>query len=251
METQNQEPNVCPRCGRVIEARATICPECNVNVNTGRDVNLPPERKRRGCGCGTALLLVLLVLIGLAGVAYWQIDRVLERLRTASADGAAPSLIEKGLLILQGDKAHELFEQARLSPEQIRRITQPPVEARPDRYTPPRQPGTRTAPGEAESSARHRAPAPVGRRDVLETLTCPCCDGTGRLDRPDSEHSTYRCPVCFGRGTRTVRRDPDEHLCAHCNGMGRTGEKDDFFRTHNRIRAERCPECHGTGVVRE
>jgi hypothetical protein len=40
-----------------------------------------------------------------------------------------------------------------------------------------------------------------------------------------------------------------QHNCDMCQGMGSMAEKDDLFRTRNRIVRKKCPKCGGRGLL--
>lgn len=83
-------------------------------------------------------------------------------------------------------------------------------------------------------------------------LTCPTCQGEGRLtyvDRRGKNHS-YGCPVCGFSGMTKVKIPAGGHLCADCKGMGRTEIKTTRGDIVGYvIEASRCQRCNSTGWI--
>jgi DnaJ-class molecular chaperone len=72
----------------------------------------------------------------------------------------------------------------------------------------------------------------------------------GRITHVAPRTGNYTCPVCGGKGSCTRRFNPaNECLCDLCQGMGSIAEKDDLFRTRNRIVRKKCPKCAGRGLL--
>ena len=99
-----------------------------------------------------------------------------------------------------------------------------------------------------------REPQPPAKlREKDRTITCPTCQGEGRLsylDRREKNH-VYACPVCGSSGKRIIHDMPtDTILCPDCSGMGkiqRERHKTDVIGII--VDAEPCQRCNGTGYL--
>ena len=96
---------------------------------------------------------------------------------------------------------------------------QPPVQSATSRAT-------------SDPNSRHRA----SNKLTTSKIVCFACEGRGQLAYEPPRNVGYTCPICAGTGSRT-RRYITAHwrLCDGCGGMGCVPEKDDLFRTRNRI----------------
>lgn len=95
--------------------------------------------------------------------------------------------------------------------------------------------------------------SPTIPQEKDRTITCPTCQGEGRLsylDRREKNH-VYACPVCGSSGRRIIHGLPSEAtLCPDCRGMGR------IQRERRRtdvigfiVDAEPCQRCNGNGYL--
>ncbi len=74
-----------------------------------------------------------------------------------------------------------------------------------------------------------------------QIIRCDYCGGSGEVRTPEGKLGP--CPICFGSGSRIVRRYYEEdRLCPVCGGMGR------IIGTNGR--AITCPRCGGRGMIR-
>jgi len=84
---------------------------------------------------------------------------------------------------------------------------------------------------------RYKFSSPTG----VEIIRCPYCGGSGTIKLPSGELAP--CPVCYGAGSRIIRRFyPEDRLCPACEGMGRLPARDGSAIT--------CPRCGGRGLIR-
>lgn len=78
----------------------------------------------------------------------------------------------------------------------------------------------------------------------LEKFECLNCNGRGVVRDPEQFEKVEMCPVCFGVGSRQVRRfSKQENMCPACVGMGRLIEGPDG-------EARICRRCGGRGLIR-
>jgi hypothetical protein len=235
------DANVCPMCGKTLPHKATICMDCNINVKTGKPLELPSikgqRRTRGGKSFGPLLVIAILLLMG-----YWQRDFLREL------------LVKHGMTKVQEDTAPTI-STTDLPAAPHRPLTLPPK--RPSRVYLSTEGDTPTQPTSApepptRQSTPSRTPQPVAREVQqpvqLVVITCPLCKGEGRLPEPGSQRWTYQCPLCSGRKSRDLRLREGQRVCNTCKGMGRITHLDDFRRTNNRYVADRCTNCQGAGV---
>src|SRR6266404_6271584 len=89
--------------------------------------------------------------------------------------------------------------------------------------------------------------APAGTR-----ILCPACKGEGVLvyDSTGSgktvDHRTQPCPVCLGKGFRSVVIAKGTKLCPDCHGMGIVYYAEE---SGHPIRSANCARCGSTGLV--
>lgn len=84
---------------------------------------------------------------------------------------------------------------------------------------------------------KYRFASPSG----MQIIRCYYCDGSGQVRLPSGELAP--CPICFGTGSRIVRRYyPEDRLCPACEGMGRV--------INSSGAAVTCPRCNGRGMIR-
>ncbi len=117
--------------------------------------------------------------------------------------------------------------------------------------------------GSTRSGGRNRYVAPVallvllilvgqafwlsGNRELFAPFTttripCDHCAHRGTLRDAHDQRVMRMCPVCFGVGSKTLRRfDDQDVVCAACGGMGRI-EEEEIWRT--------CRRCDGRGLHR-
>lgn len=73
---------------------------------------------------------------------------------------------------------------------------------------------------------------------VGEFVTCPECQGNGKVQRDDTRELQVTCPTCGGSGV-----SPDGGACPTCHGTGLTIQVEHF------VKWILCPVCGGNGVV--
>jgi len=216
---------------------------CDVNVKTGRPMDLSPPKRRNPV---LKAYLVFLAVLALAALGYTYREAGLERLygllgKGENAQEAEPSAVVGN----SGERGGAVSAAAR----RLFKLAAPDVDSSASATHSPRsaQAPTRSAGREEAPRATPSAPPACERVEV----PCPLCEGSGRLSRSDRELTTYRCPVCSGRGKRTLRVRSGFRTCRDCGGLGKTGRLDDLFRTKNVYVADRCPTCKGRGMVKE
>ncbi|HIE11725.1 MAG TPA: hypothetical protein EYP62_08930 [Kiritimatiellae bacterium] len=75
----------------------------------------------------------------------------------------------------------------------------------------------------------------------IRIIRCDHCGGSGEVRTPGGRLEP--CPICFGGGSRIVRRYYEEdRLCPVCAGMGRIISTNGMATT--------CPRCGGRGMIR-
>lgn len=97
---------------------------------------------------------------------------------------------------------------------------------------------------------REAEPPPRPRR---KQITCPTCEGEGRLSYVDrrGNNQIYPCRRCNITGKNNITLHAGAHLCPDCKGMGRT-EVRESRRDAQRgfiISATTCQRCNATGVI--
>jgi len=96
-------------------------------------------------------------------------------------------------------------------------------------------------------------------RSLRKQITCPTCDGEGRLsyiDRRGDNH-IYPCRMCNVTGCNQVTLLVGAHICPDCKGMGRNELREhraNVLRPRDGrggylITAARCQRCNATGVI--
>lgn len=86
---------------------------------------------------------------------------------------------------------------------------------------------------------------PLLLKHQIEKVDCPYCGGVGTQRDPDQPERIEICPICFGVGSRQVRKlaGETEVLCPACSGMGRVYDLDSGT-------ARQCLRCGGRGLIR-
>lgn len=100
------------------------------------------------------------------------------------------------------------------------------------------------------------APAPVAiaaqTKPAIQKIICPACHGEGVVvyDSTGSgrtiDHRTQPCPVCLGKGSRTVIVPKGKQLCPDCQGMGIVFYPEEPGYP---VRSDNCARCNATGFV--
>lgn len=94
------------------------------------------------------------------------------------------------------------------------------------------------------------APKPIAS---VPRVICPACRGEMTLVYDPSgsnnplNRKTQTCPVCLGRGYRTLNVPDGMELCPDCKGMGLVYSEIDGYHP---ISAGNCARCGATGLVR-
>lgn len=232
----------CKICGRPIDKHLTHCLRCRNSRALGRQ---SPSDKPRISRLRLLLLLALLA-IGL----FWLATR----------------LKQHQVEVIEEDAEWNVTDSPSASsatrPRSVPPVAAPPPETSSPRITDTPSPeasahqARASQPQPPVQSATSRATSdPDTRRRTSDKLTtskivCPACEGRGRLAYEPPRSIGYTCPVCAGTGNRTRRYLTARwHLCDKCSGMGCVPEKDDLFRTRNRIVKKTCPKCTGRGLL--
>lgn len=218
----------CAICGRAVDTHRRHCLRCaNLKLEDG-DMHRPPRRPIGG------LILLLVLLLTAAAVQYRRTAKIQEADDQESERAPAEFFAEAADAEpvnqpLTGDRHAPVKSSPAISTATSgQRNRQPPEQRAPVRATPP----------------------PTASTLTTVTITCPACEGRGRLANPPPRKGSYTCPVCTGSGKR-IRRFLASRwkLCEPCKGMGAQAGEDDLFRTRNRITRVPCPECAGKGIV--
>jgi predicted nucleic acid-binding Zn ribbon protein len=231
----------CVVCGRMIDKNLTHCLRCR-NIR-------PPGQESSDARPKTTRLRLLLLLALLAIGLFWLAMRFkpsrVETMEEGAVDvpGDSPSASSTTQSAAPPPAAPSPESTAYRIPDD----TSPEASARQTR-TSPQQPPVQSATSRA-TSAPHSRPSASDKLTTAK-IDCPACKARGRLPFEAPGKGSYTCPVCAGKGSRTRRYlTADWRLCDHCGGMGCLPEKDDLFRTRNRIVKKKCQKCAGRGLL--
>jgi hypothetical protein len=239
----------CQICGRPIDKRLERCLRCRGSRTLGAQTSGTPAPRSTRL---KVLLLLALLAAGLYGLALRLATR-----RAEAADGppvggmpaAATAEAPASPSVPPASTPPIPFAKA-VAPARAPRNTTAP-DAAPEARTPPvalHPSPTPTAPASVPPPPASR-PASTARL-TTDKVTCPVCEGRGRIAYEPPRSGGYTCPVCAGNGSRTRRYlSANWRLCDHCGGMGCAPEKDDLFRTRNRMVKKMCPKCTGRGLL--
>jgi hypothetical protein len=223
----------CEICGCPIDKHLTHCLRCK--SSTLLKSPIVPDRRRRFRIW--RLLLLTLTAWGL----YWFANHIDDRRAETSMTG------------VESSEMRSSFEPP--SPNASAREHAPAV-SRHDTKTETvhlnqtrSQPPVQSTAG-ATASAQQASRPKTSHNLITERIVCPACAGRGRISHEAPRNGTYTCPVCAGKGYRNRRfLAANWRLCDVCGGMGCLPEKDDLFRTRNRIVKKTCPKCAGRGLL--
>lgn len=231
----------CEICGRPIDKHLTRCLRCRNSRALGRQSPTDNHRTTRL----RLLLLLALLAIGLC----WLATRFKQHRFDAMEEGTVEMIEDSpsASSTTQSGAVPPVAPAPEPSASRIPDDTSPDASARQARAS-QQQPPVQSATSRATSD-------PDTRRRTSDKLTtskivCPACEGRGQLAYEPPRSIGYTCPVCAGAGSRTRRYITARwRLCDDCDGMGCVPEKDDLFRTRNRIVKKTCPKCAGRGLL--
>jgi len=114
-----------------------------------------------------------------------------------------------------------------------------------------------TAPVAAGAPAAVSPTAAAAKPQVqVVKIQCPECSGTGVVMSSSSlrEGGSERprpCPICGGKGFRTLRIPPGYEICSECGGFGASSGGGSSDKSTFTLKKEMCPRCAGRGVVKK
>ncbi len=114
-----------------------------------------------------------------------------------------------------------------------------------------------TTPAAAGATAAVSATvAPAETQVQVVKIQCPECSGTGVVMQSSSlrEGGSERprpCPICGGKGFRTLRIPPGYEICSECSGFGATAGGGRSDTSSFILKKDMCPRCAGRGIVKK